>query len=72
MMKIIQECEVCGGEGKVSPPVGGVDSNGPWVEYREKQCEECEGTGELSWEDDYESEEEVRETYPEILRVEYN
>jgi|TARA_R110000824_G_scaffold64936_2_gene169495 DnaJ-class molecular chaperone len=71
-MKLIQECEVCKGEGKSEKTVGGVDSNGPWFEFREQECEECDGTGELSWEDDYESEEEAREAYPELKRIEHS
>ena len=38
------ECAACDC-GMTETQVGGVDANGPWAEYRESKCHECDGSG---------------------------
>ena len=39
------ECAACEGFGENETQVGGVNANGPWTEYREAKCYECDGSG---------------------------
>ena len=39
------ECQECDGYGILEHTDHGVNANGPWVDYIEKKCPECSGSG---------------------------
>tara|TARA_R100001086_G_scaffold204643_1_gene120511 strand:+ start:480 stop:740 length:261 start_codon:yes stop_codon:yes gene_type:complete len=39
------ECAKCGGYGVLEQTAHGVNANGPWVDFTEHDCDECDGSG---------------------------
>jgi DnaJ-class molecular chaperone len=61
MLKVICECDECMGQGLIIP-INPSD--------RDVVCPTCEGSGEVGYDEIYDTEKEAREDYPELLRVE--
>ena len=60
-LKVICECDECMGQGliiSIDPSDRGV------------VCPTCEGSGEVGYDEIYDTEQEAREDYPELKRVE--
>ena len=46
-------------------------ASGPWVEYNERNCEECGSTGKIHHDEFYDSIFDASNDYPKALRFEY-
>ena len=70
-IRIFLDCEDCDGHGIVEVRASGVGASGPWVEYNERNCEECGSTGKIHHDEFYDSIFDASNDYPKALRFEY-
>ena len=63
-IEITIDCPDCGGYGKTEHTTGGWTAAGPWMSYRESQCDHCDGTGEVRYVDYYEALADAQLDYP--------
>lgn len=70
-IRIFLDCEDCQGHGKVEVTVSGMGSGGPWVEHNDRDCEECNSTGKIHYDEFYDSISDAMDDYPKALRFTY-
>ena len=66
LIEIKTECADCSC-GKTEVTVSGVGASGPWVEYVNRECPECDGTGIKYYFEEYDSVAEAEEDYSSAL-----